>query len=119
MDTIIEFEAYLFADGKSAKTLSSYLSDVKSFHRYLNDLGITDSKKITRTHITGFRNKLLQQGYKPATINKAVNSLNAYTKFLIDKQVLPSQTPLVKSSQDRVKISSDCEHIVEDFRKKN
>lgn len=115
MDTIIEFETYLLADGKAPKTLASYLSDVKSFHKYLNELGISEPNKITRAHITGFRNQMLQRGYKPASINKAVNSLNAYTKFLIEKKVLPPQIPLVKFNQDRVKVASDCEHSVEVF----
>lgn len=115
MDTIVEFEAYLLADGKAPKTVSSYISDVRAFHKYLDESGIVDSKKITRGHITGFRNQMLKQAYKPATINKAVNSLNAYTKFLIETAVLPAQVPLVKSRQDRIKVSADCEHKVDVF----
>lgn len=115
MDTIVEFEDYLLADGKAPKTIASYLSDVRSFHKYLNKLEITEPTKITRAHITGFRSQMLHQEYKPATINKAVNSLNAYTKFLIEKKVLPPQVPLVKSNQDRVKVAADCEHAVEVF----
>lgn len=115
MDTIIEFEAYLLADGKAPKTIASYLSDVRSFYKYLNELKITEPTKITRAHITGFRSQMLHQEYKPATINKAVNSLNAYTKFLIEKKVLPPQVPLVKSNQDRVNVAADCAHAVEVF----
>lgn len=115
MDPILAFETYLFEDGKAAKTIASYMSDVRSFHQYLYVLGIADPSKITRAHITGFRNQLLQQGYKPATINKAINSLNAYTVFLIDKNILTSQLPLVKSKQDRVKIAADCAHSVDVF----
>ncbi|MDD2211681.1 MAG: tyrosine-type recombinase/integrase [Clostridia bacterium] len=115
MNTLTEFEAHLLADGKSLKTISSYMSDVRAFYKYLNEIGINDAKKITRAHITGFRGQLLKQDYKPATINKALNSLNAYTNFLIEKHTLPSQAPLVKSRQDRIKVAADCEHSVDVF----
>lgn len=52
---------------------------------------------------------------KPATINKAINSLASYTNFLISVGILPAQTPLVKPRQDRVKIAAGSEHIVEVF----
>lgn len=115
MNTIAEFEAYLYADGKAPKTLASYLSDIKSFHKYLSELGISEPANIARAHITGFRNQMLQKGYKPSTINKSINSLNCYTQFLVKERILPPQAPLVKSSQDRVKVASDCKHSVEVF----
>lgn len=115
MDSIHKFESYLLADGKAIKTVSSYASDVRSFHKYLSEHGITDIKRITRAQITGFKNIMLKQEYKPATINKAINSLNSYTNYLIEQSMLPAQIPLVKSSQDRVKVSADCQHNVEVF----
>ncbi len=115
MDSIPAFESYLLADGKAPKTVSSYVSDVRAFHKYLLEQGITDIKKITRAHITGFKTLMLKQGYKPATINKAINSLKAYANYLIEQSILPAQVPLVKSSQDRVKVSADCQHTVEVF----
>ena len=115
MDSIHKFESYLLADGKAIKTVSSYASDVRSFHKYLSEHGITDIKRITRAQITGFKNIMLKQEYKPATINKANNSLNSYTNYLIEQSMLPAQIPLVKSSQDRVKVSADCQHNVEVF----
>lgn len=115
MDSIHEFESYLLADGKAPKTVSSYVSDIRAFHKYLSELGVNDVKRITRAHITGFKNLMLKQEYKPATINKAINSLNAYTNYLIEQNMIPAQVPLVKSRQDRVKVSSDCQHNVEVF----
>lgn len=52
---------------------------------------------------------------KPATINKAINSLASYTNFLISVGILPAQVPLVKSRQDRVKVAAGSEHSVEVF----
>lgn len=115
MDSIREFESYLLADGKAPKTVSSYVSDIRAFHKYLSEQGINDVKRITRAHITGFKNLMLKREYKPATINKAINSLNAYTNYLIEQNMIPAQVPLVKSRQDRVKVSSDCQHNVEVF----
>lgn len=115
LDPIHQFETYLLADGKAPKTVSSYVSDVRAFHKYLSEHGFTDIQRLTRANITGFKNLLLQQEYKPATINKAINSLNSYTNYLVEQNILPAQVPLVKSSQDRVKVSSDCQHNVEVF----
>lgn len=115
LDSIQLYEEYLVNDGKAAKTVASYISDVRSFHEHLSQLGITDAARINRGHITGFRSILLKNGLKPATINKAVNSLASYTNFLISAGILPAQAPLVKPRQDRVKVATGSEHCVEVF----
>lgn len=115
MDTIQQFEQHRLADGKAKKTIQSYLADVKAFHNYLEGLEISQADKINRSHITGFRNWMLEQEYKPATVNKAVNSLSSYTTYLVQTGVLPAGPPMVKPKQDRVKVDSDSEHQVEVF----
>lgn len=113
--SIQQYEEHLLADGKAGKTIASYISDVRCFHEYLAQLGIHDASRINRGHITAFRNQLLKKDLKPATINKAINSLASYTNFLISVGILPAQAPLVKPRQDRVKVAAGSEHTVEVF----
>jgi site-specific recombinase XerD len=107
--SIQEYEEYLRADGKAEKTIQSYLSDVRAFTAYLSTINIATSKQLTRQHIVTYRKQLLSQNRRPATVNKAINSLHSYTDWLIKNGILPAQQPLVRPAQDRIKIASGSE----------
>ena len=109
------FEEYLDADGKSSKTLESYLGDVEEFMKYLAVQSITDASQIRRSHVTAFRNSLLSRELKPSTINKKVNSLACFCAFLKVKNILPQSENPVVPKKDRVKIASGSENEISTF----
>ena len=99
------FEEYLVAEGKSAKTLESYLFDVNEFMKYLITLGVKSASKINRTHVIDFRKSLLDRKLRKSTINKKINSLSCFCKFLKMKSILPESENPVVLKEDRVKFT--------------
>lgn len=96
LNQVQAFEVHLQSDGKSPKTLESYLGDVEEFMKYLAVQSVIDASQIGRTHVTAFRRSLLARELMPATINKKVNSLSCFCTFLKEKCILPqSENPVV------------------------
>src|SRR5690554_2372571 len=114
LDLLLEFESYLKADGKSPKTLESYLGDVKKFLDYLTQQEICDPSLIQRQQVTTFRSHLISRELKPTTINKKVNSLACFCSWLKEKGILMSENPVVPK-KDRVKIARGSETEVSVF----
>lgn len=110
-----EFEAHLIADGKSLRTLESYLGDVKEFLDYISQEGVSDVASIQRQHVTAFRSQLLSRELKPATINKKVNSLACFCAWLKEKGVLQQYDNPVVPKKDRVNVASGSEGEVSVF----
>ncbi len=104
-ESVSAFQEYLTLEGKAPKTIESYISDLKNFLTFLEQHNIKSLNKLTRKEVLGFREQLLERNYRPATINKAVNSLHSYTNWLIDTGRLPGGKPLVRPAQDRIKIA--------------
>jgi len=115
LEPVQAFEEYLDADGKSPKTLESYIGDVAEFMKYLADQNVTDASQIRRAHITAFRNNLLAKDLKPATINKKINSLSCFCTFLRKKCILPESENPVVPKKDRVKVATGSEKEVSAF----
>lgn len=111
--SIRDYEEYLRSEGKSIKTIQSYMLDIRSFVAYIGIFKITTAGQLQRQHFVSYRQHLLNQNYKPATINKAVNSLHSYTDWLISSGKIPAQQPLVRPTQDRIKIANGSENVVE------
>lgn len=109
------FEEYLDADGKSSKTLESYLGDVEEFMNYIAVQGVTDASQIRRSHVTSFRNSLIARELRPATINKKVNSLSCFCMFLREICILPQSENPVVPKKDRVKIAFGSDSPVSTF----
>lgn len=55
---ICEFEEWLIADGKAAKTSESYVGDIRTFHQWLKFKGDIYIENLKRFHITSYRNYL-------------------------------------------------------------
>jgi len=77
-----EYGVHLKVDGKSPRTMESYLGDVQEFLDYLSLEGVYNAAVIQRQHVTAFRSQLLSRELKPATINKKVNSLACFCAWL-------------------------------------
>jgi len=109
------FEEYLDADGKSSKTLESYLGDVGEFMKYLSIQSVTDASQIRRNHVTAFRNTLIKRELMPATVNKKINSLACFCAFLKENCILPESENPVVPKKDRVKVASGSEKEITAF----
>ncbi|MGI6558065.1 MAG: tyrosine-type recombinase/integrase [Limnochordia bacterium] len=113
-ETIIEdFKQHLETQGLSPATIASYVTDVTQFHDYLDHMGERRQVPPTRFHVTRFRSYLLEQRFQPATINKKINSLAAYDRFLNEHGIL--QGPIIHPRRDRIRIAAGSQREVDTF----
>ena len=71
----------------SNNTISSYLSDLKSFDNFLEKNEI-DFKKLTNKHIKLFFRDLSKKKFSPRTIKRKFSSLSSYFNFLLDRRII-------------------------------
>ena len=71
----------------SNNTISSYLSDLKSFDNFLEKSGI-DFKKLTNKHTKSFFRDLSKKNFSPRTIKRKFSSLSSYFNFLLDRRII-------------------------------
>lgn len=64
------FKIYLEEDGKSAKTIESYVGDTSAFVALLESKGVDFIGEMTRFYITSYRNYVIENQYEIVTINK-------------------------------------------------
>lgn len=114
-ESVQAFEEYLDADGKSSKTLESYIGDVDEFMKYLAVQGVTDASQIRRSHVTTFRTSLIARELRPATVNKKINSLSCFCMFLREKCILPPSENPVVPKKDRIKIAFGSDTSISTF----
>lgn len=110
-DLVKEFEDYLVQNGIAPKTIESYTTDVRLFHDYIQANGVRDVTQLKRFYVTNYKQWLQDGGYAIATINKKINSLQAYNLFLIKMKYLNEQ--VVYLGKDRVKIASGSQREVD------
>ncbi|MBY0055142.1 tyrosine-type recombinase/integrase [Brevibacillus agri] len=113
MDVIQQFEQYLVENGIAPKTIESYVGDVKAFATYLAGMGVNDLADLKRFYVASYKNHLIDAKYKVATINKKINSLQAYNLFLIERKLATDL--VVKLKRDRIKVAAGSEGEVEVF----
>ena len=71
----------------SNNTISSYLSDLKSFDNFLEKNGI-DFKKLDNKHTKLFFRDLSKKKFSPKTIKRKFSSLSSYFSFLLDRRII-------------------------------
>lgn len=76
------FRAHLLSEGKTYSTIKSYTGDIEVFIKYLEDIGIHFTGQLERYHITSYRDFLIDQNVRAATLNTKINSLQSFNKFL-------------------------------------
>jgi integrase/recombinase XerD len=113
-EVVAEFEQFLFEDGKAAKTMESYVGDVRGFVQWLESKGCISKENLKRFHVTTYRNHLVKEGYEINTINKKINSLQAFNQFLLDKGYM--HEVIVNQRKDKVKVAAGSEKEVEVFK---
>lgn len=82
-ELVQRFKIHLEEDGKSIKTVESYVGDTSDFVAFLEGKGVESNREMKRFYITSYRNYLIANQYELATINKKVNSIGVFNNFLI------------------------------------
>ena len=106
-----EFEEYLIQNGIAPKTIESYTTDVRLFNDFIQEKGVKDIASLKRFYITNYKEWMQERGYAIATINKKINSLQAYNMFLMKKEYLSEQ--VVFLGKDRIKVASGSQKEVD------
>ena len=82
------FEQWLFEEGRSEKTIESYVGDVKGFQLYLNEKAANEQQPLSHFSFARYKQHLLDSYFVISTINKKVNSLKLYNDFLQRKDLV-------------------------------
>lgn len=104
------FEQWLFEEGRSAKTIESYVGDVKGFQKYLNEKAANEQQPLSRFSFVRYKQHLLDNHFAISTINKKINSLKVYNDFLQRKGLVNES--YIQLKRDKVKIAAGSEHVV-------
>jgi integrase/recombinase XerD len=107
---IAKFEQWLFTEGKAAKTIESYVNDVKGFQSYLQEK-LRDVPVLSRFSFVRYKEYLMKEHYAVSTINKKINSLKVYNDFLRTKGIVNES--FIQLKRDRIKIAAGSEDNVE------
>jgi len=100
---IQDFKRSLIEDGKSPKTIESYIGDIKVFKEFLGSKGVEFDGTLQRFYVVSYKNFLVENNYEVATINKKINSIHALNRYLVAIGVM--KEIVIENSKDRVKIA--------------
>ncbi|QHC05925.1 tyrosine-type recombinase/integrase [Anoxybacillus sp. PDR2] len=104
------FKQWLTEEGKSPKTIESYVGDVEGFQKYLTEKAVDTSQPLSRFSFVRYKQHLLDNEYAIATINKKINSLKVYNDFLQKKGIVSES--YIQLKRDRIQIAAGSEQIV-------
>jgi len=110
-ELVQRFKIHLEEDGKSPKTIESYVGDTSAFVTFLEEKGVDFNGEMKRFYITSYRNYLIENQYELATINKKVNSIHSFNRYLVDNDC--TKDVVVDIAKDRVKLAYGSERQVE------
>lgn len=113
MNLVGEFEQHLVENGIAPKTIESYVGDVKAFCVFLKEMGVEQPMDLKRFYVSSYKNYLMEKKYAVATINKKINSLQAFNLFLIKRKLATEL--VVTLRKDRIKVAAGSEGAVEVF----
>ena len=112
---LVDFRQYLLDDGKADRTVQSYVADVFHFLSHVTEANSKSMSDWTRQDVTRFRSHMVEKAFKPATVNKAVNSLSRFCQWLQVTGLHPEGQRLVDPKRDRVKVAAGSEGEVSVF----
>lgn len=110
-ELVQRFKIHLEEDGKSPKTIESYVGDTSAFVTFLEEKGVDFNGEMKRFYITSYRNYLIENQYELATINKKVNSIHSFNRYLVYNGC--TKDIVVDIAKDRVKLAYGSERQVE------
>lgn len=70
-----KFEAWLISEEREAGTIQKYLRDLEAFSAWLNGDGVE------KETVSGWKEYLLENGYKAVTVNSMLAAVNTYSRF--------------------------------------
>lgn len=101
------FRARLTADEKSRSTVEKYVRDIEAFCRFCKG-------ELSKESTVLYKKRLLENGYKPRSVNSMIASVNSFLRFLganelmiksikLQKQVFcPEEKELTKAEYERL-----------------
>lgn len=104
---LADFRQYLVDDGKAERTVQSYVTDVFHFMSHVTEANPKRLSELTRQDVTRFRSHMVGKVFKPATVNKAVNSLSSFCQWLQTTGLHQEGQKLVDPKRDRDPPGSD------------
>ncbi|MEK4712050.1 tyrosine-type recombinase/integrase [Sporosarcina sp. FSL K6-5500] len=107
---LAQFTEWLVEEGKAAKTIESYTTDVRLFQKYLTDKDVDLETLLTRFLFVQYKEHLQVLELSVATINKKVNSLKVYNDWLFGKGFV--EAVYIKLKKDKVTVASGSEDEV-------
>ncbi|PRO65806.1 tyrosine-type recombinase/integrase [Alkalicoccus urumqiensis] len=90
------FARWLEEQNKAGRTVENYVADAKRLLRFRGG----EAEALTRQDMKQFLQVMEEEGYRPATINKAVISLRMFDRFLME--TTGREAPLIQLKRDRV-----------------
>lgn len=104
---IKKFEKYLHEQERSASTISNYIRELRALQFY------SDGEAITKTILLGYKS-MLNDRYKPSTVNVSVAAINSYFKFIGRNDIILKPIRVQKNSfeeKDKELSKSDYERL--------
>ncbi|WP_163151618.1 site-specific integrase [Anoxybacillus sp. MB8] len=101
-ELLTSFKQWLMEEGKSPKTMESYVGDVAKFHAYLIEKAVDTSQPLSRFTFVRYKQYLIDNEYAIATINKKITSLKVYNDFLQKKGIVSDS--YIQLKRDRIHI---------------
>ena len=74
--------------GSSEHTLKNYGYHLDKFISYIEDNNLTYTE-LTSKQVKKFRNRMVEQGLKPRTINAVLSALKSFYDFLVEERLVP------------------------------
>lgn len=105
------FEQWLLEEGRSPKTIESYVGDVKSFQKYLREKAVNEQQPLSRFSFVRYKQHLLDHDFAVSTINKKINSLKVYNDFLQKIRFLDEN--YIQLRKDKVQVAAGSEQVVD------
>ncbi|WP_300385493.1 phage integrase N-terminal SAM-like domain-containing protein [Clostridium sp.] len=100
---IDDFKISLIEDGKSTKTIESYVGEIKAFIEFIGDKGVEFNGNLQRFYVVSYKNFLVENRYEVTTINNKINSIHELNRYIVSTGAM--KEIVVENSKDRVKIA--------------
>lgn len=122
---ISEFKRKMYLDGKSERTIESYVNSVKEFFKWFDDsFGNVEYKKLYRENILEYKSYLknVKRSAKsgnplsPKTINAKLSALICFNELIEPDNIVVSKRDLIKIQEEIVSPTTITKKEVEEFR---
>ena len=75
-ESINNFKSWLHSEERSAGTIAKYMRDLERLSAWLGD------KEVTKENLTMWKERLVENGYEPVTVNSMLAVVNTYCRFI-------------------------------------